>query len=559
MKSNKISRIIISYMIMSIFLFNTVAAYAMPHATDTLRQPATALLTNSGTSIANRIVSATVALLLSALIASSVVGCDLERTAKERQIQEVMTDLEKATAYEFSMVDEERLEQRLEFIIEELIRDGVTRLIIDELKEIGGPAIYFIADALLENRHNIRYTRDRSRLVHILGHIGDHRATDILLVIAADKEEPSGVRICAMQSLGRLGNKEAVPHIVEIAGDITKNYDDMNRAIAVTLGKLGDIRGVETLIDILLCDKAPLYVWYNATYALQEIGLEEIAPFLDKALEGKEAEEYAKDRKRIAYVLGMISQDKAGGRGPSNDIPIEIVQERIDTILENLKEKEQEEPQSRIEPESGYIIRTSSSGTALTERDMENIKLAVEPARLSNAKGTVAYNDTILSLNQQQALQSLIGIGTQGLIDLELKLGCRVRLLSQGPVDDNTDTIIISDNKLSDYTKTQYLVINQVNVDLQDKAVYVAIFAHIPIAKGLLGLNSRLEQPELYEALKQSIRNLSQGLLNEREVEKAIEAYINGNPLFIELPPAVSYEGKLENLQRAALMALIAA
>jgi pyruvate, orthophosphate dikinase len=204
-------------------------------------------------------------------------------------------------------------------------------------------------------------------------------------------------------------------------------------------------------------------------------------------------------------------------------------------------------------------VKTSSSGTALSERDMENIKLAAEPARLSNAKGTVAYDDTILPLNQQQALQSLIGVGTQGLIDLELKLGCRVRLLSQGPVEDNTDTIIISDNKLSDYTQTQYLVINQVNVDLQDKAVYVAIFAHIPIAKGLLGLNSRLEQPELYEALKQSIRNLSQGLLNEREVEKAIEAYINGNPLFIELPPAVSYEGKLENLQRAALMALIAA
>jgi pyruvate, orthophosphate dikinase len=204
-------------------------------------------------------------------------------------------------------------------------------------------------------------------------------------------------------------------------------------------------------------------------------------------------------------------------------------------------------------------VKASSAGTTLTERDLENIKLAAEAARLSDAKGTVVYNDTMLSVNQQQALQSLIGIGTQGLTELELKLGCKVRLLSQGPVEDNTDTIIISDNKLPDYTKAQYLVINQVNVDLNDKAVYVAIFAHIPIAKGLLGLKSISQQPELYEALKQSIRNLSQGLLNEREVEQAIEAYINGNPLFIELPPAVSYEGKLENLQRAALMALIAA
>ena len=85
------------------------------------------------------------------------------------------------------------------------------------------------------------------------------------------------------------------------------------------------------------------------------------------------------------------------------------------------------------------------------------------------------------------------------------------------------------------------------------------MFSHIPIAKGLLGLTDKTQQSRLYAALKQSIRSLSQGLLNEREIEDAIDAYLSGNPMFIKLPPAVSYEGRFEDLQRAALMTLIAA
>jgi hypothetical protein len=203
--------------------------------------------------------------------------------------------------------------------------------------------------------------------------------------------------------------------------------------------------------------------------------------------------------------------------------------------------------------------KSSSAGITLSEKDSENIKLAAEAASLSTTKGTVAYDDTVLSVNQQQALQSIIGLGTQGLRELQLKLGCKVRLLSQGSLEDSEDIIIISNRQLSEYQKARYFIVDQTHIDLQDKAVYIAVFSHIPIAKGLLGLSDKVEQPRLYSALRQSIRSLSQGLLNEREIEEAIDAYINGKPLLIKLPPAVSYEGRFEELQRAALMALISA
>jgi phosphoglycerate kinase len=201
-------------------------------------------------------------------------------------------------------------------------------------------------------------------------------------------------------------------------------------------------------------------------------------------------------------------------------------------------------------------IKTSSAGVSLTDRDIEHINLAAEIANLTDATGTIAYNDTVLSLKQQQMMQSLIGTGTSGLAKLEARLGCSVKLMSQGNIKDNADTIIISNERLSDFKNAKYFITEQVQIDTS----YVAVAPLIAIAKGLLGLESETEQPKLYMALKSSIRSLSHGLLNERDIEAAITAYINGNPMFIKLPPAITYDyDQLEQLQRQAFMVLIAA
>jgi len=202
------------------------------------------------------------------------------------------------------------------------------------------------------------------------------------------------------------------------------------------------------------------------------------------------------------------------------------------------------------------LSKSSSSGVSLTDKDLENIKLAAEIANLSDAAGTIAYNDRVLSLKQQQMLQSLMGAGTQGLAELEQKLGCSVRLMSQGDIEDNAKTIIISTEKLAGFTNVKYFITEQMQIDTS----YIAITPLIVIAKGLLGLESKTVQPRLYAVLKSSIRSLSQGLLNENDIDDAITAYINGNPMFIKLPPAAVYDyDQLEQLQRQALMVLIAA
>ncbi len=202
--------------------------------------------------------------------------------------------------------------------------------------------------------------------------------------------------------------------------------------------------------------------------------------------------------------------------------------------------------------------KASSAGVSLTDRDKEHINLAVEIANLSDAKGTIVYNDTSLSLRQQQMLQSLIGTGTPVLAELEARLSCNIKLMSQGGVKDNADTIIISnpDEKLDNFKNTKYFITKQVQID----SSYVAVAPLIAIAKGLLGLESRTEQPKLYAALKSSIRSLSQGLISEEEIEAAIAVYISGNSMFIELPLPTSYDyDQLERLQRQAIIRLIAA
>jgi len=203
-----------------------------------------------------------------------------------------------------------------------------------------------------------------------------------------------------------------------------------------------------------------------------------------------------------------------------------------------------------------FSLKTSSAGVSLADRDLEHINLAAEIANLTDATGTVVYNDTSLSLKRQQMFQSLIGTGTPRLAELEAKLGCSVKLMSQGGIEDNANTIIISTEELSNFKNAKYFITEQTQIDTS----YVAIAPLIAIAKGLLGLESITEQSKLYTALKSSIKSLSRGLLNERDIEAAITSYINGNPMLIELPPAETYDyDQLEQLQRLALMALIAA
>jgi len=208
------------------------------------------------------------------------------------------------------------------------------------------------------------------------------------------------------------------------------------------------------------------------------------------------------------------------------------------------------------------LSKSSSSGISLTPEDIENIKLALAAANSSNAIGTIVYDDTKLSDERQQKLQNLIGAGKDSLLtDLEAKLGgCKVRLMSQGGIEDNANTIIISTEQLSGFKEVKFFIVEQASQDMARDMSYAKIVPLIAIAKGLLGLENINEHYDLYLALKAAIKSLSRGQLNDSAIEAAITAYITDKLIFIMLPLPTSYDyDNLEQLQRQALMVLIAA
>jgi phosphomannomutase len=213
---------------------------------------------------------------------------------------------------------------------------------------------------------------------------------------------------------------------------------------------------------------------------------------------------------------------------------------------------------------SGFqYYRTSSAGIVLSVDDLDMVNqqagIVLQTVNLSDATGTIVYDDTELSTQQQDILKGIIGSSAQSLADIEERLGCTVRLMSElMPTDikDMSSTIIISGAKLDSYPKARYLLIEQAQIDNS----YIAVIPFLAIAKGLLGLEDITQQPDLYNALKHAILSLSKGQLSPGDVEGAINAYMAGNPLLIALPPAQVYDYEyLEALQRAALRALIAA
>ncbi|MDP8292642.1 MAG: hypothetical protein P9M04_02385, partial [Candidatus Orphnella occulta] len=208
------------------------------------------------------------------------------------------------------------------------------------------------------------------------------------------------------------------------------------------------------------------------------------------------------------------------------------------------------------------LSKSSSSGLSLTPEEIENIELAAKAANLSNVIGTIVYDDTKLSDEQQQKLQNLIGTGKDSLLtDLEAKLGgCKVRLMSQGGIEDNVNTIIISTEQLSGFEQAKFFIVEQASQDMARDMSYAKIVPLIAIAKGLLGLENINEHHDLYLALKAAIKSLSRGQLNDSAIEAAITAYITDKLIFIMLPLPTSYDyDNLEQLQRQALMVLIAA
>jgi len=119
---------------------------------------------------------------------------------------------------------------------------------------------------------------ERIEGVRGLGESGDPKAIEHLIGAANDPDER--VRVKAIDTLGQLKAKDAVPLLVQKL--FLRDTDQATKArVLVALGKIGDERATSPILDLLSRD-VDRPIRGNAVYALGEIGDTRAIPGLEK-------------------------------------------------------------------------------------------------------------------------------------------------------------------------------------------------------------------------------------------------------------------------------------
>lgn len=151
--------------------------------------------------------------------------------------------------------------------------------------------------------------RIRQYLSMVLGTIGDHRATPVLLEALNDRETET--RIYALLALGELKDPAAVPRMVEAAHDGDK---DVRKTAFFALGEIHDPSAVDVLVSGLEDPVAD--VRWNAAIALAQFGDRRAAPVLRTMLDRTmlaRIPNMREDQKEDALIIGMTVYPKLVG------------------------------------------------------------------------------------------------------------------------------------------------------------------------------------------------------------------------------------------------------
>ncbi|MDJ0765129.1 MAG: sulfatase-like hydrolase/transferase [Myxococcota bacterium] len=165
-------------------------------------------------------------------------------------------------------------------------------LTLGEVGDMSG--LDLVYDALFDIDPELR---DRAGL--ILGQHRDRAATPAL--VEALGRDDVGVREKAIRALGRLQDKTAVPHLLEALVEERTRY-----LVVLALGKIGDARAYDALIDVLDHDRFQDVRGY-AVVALGWLGLEKAIPRLIRVL---------RDEPEIKWTAESLVRLGAVGEAP---------------------------------------------------------------------------------------------------------------------------------------------------------------------------------------------------------------------------------------------------
>src|SRR2546430_14240568 len=152
------------------------------------------------------------------------------------------------------------------------------------LEDLGGPeqvdALLAAGDTTLGDGSDTAAraaNRTDARIAEALGNIGDARAGPALLRLARSGDD--NVRIAAVEALGNVKSKDAVPELSHIVDDPTAPPLLIKRA-AVALGQIGDTAGIPALAHALVIERQGVSFLPDSSFALFLMGSSAVEPLM---------------------------------------------------------------------------------------------------------------------------------------------------------------------------------------------------------------------------------------------------------------------------------------
>jgi HEAT repeat protein len=152
-------------------------------------------------------------------------------------------------------------------------------------------------DAIIAAMHDPSGTRRICVMASALGKLKDPRALSALTTAAFDPANRD-LRLCAIQSLGMIGDRDAVPTLIKAVRE-----RNMPIAAANALAKLGDERAVEVLIET--ASDPALSLWM--INALGELGAAAGEPYLNKLLKTQQSHQLQRATDEALWKLSVLT------------------------------------------------------------------------------------------------------------------------------------------------------------------------------------------------------------------------------------------------------------
>src|SRR5262245_12053778 len=155
------------------------------------------------------------------------------------------------------------------------------------LRDIGGahevPALLDAVDTTVgagSDTATRAANRTNARIAEALGEIGDPRSGPTLLRLARSKDD--SVRLEAVQALGAVKSKEAVPELSLLVDDPSAPPILVKKAV-VALGEIGDPSVIPALQHALVLERQGVSLLPEAAYSLFQLGPAAVAPMIRMA------------------------------------------------------------------------------------------------------------------------------------------------------------------------------------------------------------------------------------------------------------------------------------